>query len=64
MELINCHCGSKPKLKKRLIAYNTNYLYYECSKCEISTFGTRLEEFCRELWRATILKQKEMRDNK
>lgn len=60
MDLINCHCGLAPKLKKRMIAYKTNYLYYTCKKCDISTFATRLEEFSCELWNATIKKQKEM----
>lgn len=58
-EPINCLCGQRPKLLTRKIGGdNVDYFYYACEKCGISTFSTRLEEFCRELWCATVNRRK------
>ena len=50
-------CGNKPKLQKidvdNRVSTHVKYLRYECG-CGISTFGTREEIFCRELWNAGV----------
>lgn len=53
----NCpRCKKPPKLKKKLIADpKTYYFYYDC--CDIQTFSTREEEFCRELWNCRVDKE-------
>lgn len=53
----NCpRCNKKPKLKRRLIALpSCYYKYYTC--CDIQTFSTREEEFCRELWNCRVDKE-------
>jgi hypothetical protein len=59
---INCICGQKPELKIRPIwgEGGVDYYFYECSKCEISTFASRKEEYCRETWGATIKRKLEL----
>ena len=53
--LFSCLCGKPPELLRRLIDQRkVNYYYYACPSCEILTFSTRKEEFCRELWNSTI----------
>ena len=56
---LKCICKDKPLLKRRSVAIKSKvrYYYYECKKCNICTFATRLEEFCRELWNAAIVKK-------
>lgn len=57
--LENCICGRQPKLLKRKLSNSeVDYVYYEC-ECGQGTFGTRLEEFCRELWNSS---QKRLKD--
>jgi hypothetical protein len=51
---LNCICNKSPQLKTKPIGGDYKYYYYECGDCNISTFSTRLEEFCRELWNAAI----------
>jgi transcription elongation factor Elf1 len=51
-------CDKKPVLVKASVdsrvETETKYLKYVCKKCGISTFGTREEVFCRELWNAGV----------
>lgn len=54
---LDCVCGNQPELKNKPIGGNYQYYYYECSCCNISTFSTRLEEFCRELWNSAIVRK-------
>lgn len=50
-------CKNKPKLEKINVDFraptDTKYVRYVC-ECGISTFGTRQEDFCRELWNAGV----------
>ena len=60
---LKCLCGNDPKLIKIDVdmrtSTKTKYVKYICEKCDIHTFGTRNEIFCRELWNAGIeLKRK------
>jgi hypothetical protein len=54
----NCLCGSKPKLAKMNVDFRAptkdKYVKYVCEKCDIHTFGTQKEEYCRELWNAGV----------
>lgn len=54
--LQNCTCGNLPKLVKSPILGSpivSNYRY-TCETCDISTFGTKDELCCRELWNAAV----------
>lgn len=57
---IKCLCEFPPELKRREIPPGCAepYYFYECDKCNINTFATRKEEFCRELWNAAITRKK------
>ena len=50
-------CNKKPKLGRKKIGAEM-YFYYFCLKCGNYTFSTREEEYCRELWNARIIRDK------
>lgn len=53
---LNCICGNKPTLTTKPMCGkgSVEYYAYSCDGCDISTFFTRTEECCRELWNAAI----------
>lgn len=57
---LNCICNNQPKLLSRSVSLDapktsTGKVYsYRCKTCDISTFHTKTEELCRELWNAAI----------
>lgn len=56
----DCVCGQRPKLLSRSVSLDApktckeKVYSYSCPKCGISTFHTKKEEFCRELWNAAV----------
>ncbi len=65
--LTNCFCGRAPKFSIREIAFNVPYIMLSCDcNLGISTFATRKEEYCMELWQSTIryMREKRLKDTK
>lgn len=58
-----CTCGGSPILDSRPIngPQSLNFVLYKCSSCDRFTFATKEEEFCRELWNASVDKSIENR---
>lgn len=57
----SCTCGGLAVLDTRPI-YGPNsldFLFYRCDSCDRFTFATLKEEYCRELWNASVDKSKD-----
>ena len=47
-------CKNHPSLLTKEFGRDLLYYFYSCQNCNISTFSTREEIFCRELWNAAV----------